>query len=83
MKSSENIPLTTTIKYCKRGIVKGIKLYNKKKNTYPIVYEYPTGMKDNIKPKYMREGQPMKLSAMERQYWMAQNIIPDQIRKLI
>lgn len=83
VKSVNNVPLATSIKDGKRGIIKEIKSYNKKKDTYTIVYEYPEGMKDTIKSKNMREGHPTKLSTLERQYWIKQKTIPDQIRKFI
>lgn len=83
VKSAKNVPLTTTIKDGKRGIIKEIKSYNKKNDKYTIEYEYPAGMIDNIKSKYMREGHPTKLSTMERQYWFTQNNIPDKIRQFI
>ena len=83
VKSVNNVPLATSIKDGKRGIIKEINSYNKKKDTYTIVYEYPEGMKDTIKSKNMREGHPTKLSTMERQYWIKQKTIPDQIRKFI
>lgn len=83
VKSVNNVPLATSIKDGKRGIIKEIKSYNKKKDTYAIVYEYPEGMKDTIKSKNMREGHPTKLSTLERQYWIKQKTIPDQIRKFI
>ena len=83
VKSVNNVPLATSIKDGKRGIIKEIKSYNKKKDTYTVVYEYPEGMKDTIKSKNMREGHPTKLSTMERQYWIKQKTIPDQIRKFI
>lgn len=82
VKSSKNVPLATTIKDGKRGIVKEIKSYNKKKDTYSITYENST-VKDTIKAKNMREGHPTKLSTMEREYWIKQKSIPDQIRKFI
>ncbi|KAK8887134.1 hypothetical protein M9Y10_038172 [Tritrichomonas musculus] len=77
-----------------RGIVKEIRSYNKKRDIYSITYEMPnphngvckannSTVKDTIKAKNMREGHPTKLSTMERQYWLNQNSIPDQIRKFI
>ena len=83
VKSTKNVPLATSIKDGKRGIIKEIRSYNKKKDTYSITYEYPEGMKDTIKSKNMREGHPTKLSTMERQYWIKQKRIPDQISKFI
>ena len=83
VKSAKNVPLATTIKNGKRGIVKEIKSYNAKKDTYSVVYEYPEGKKDTIKAKNMREGNPTKLSTMERQYWLTKNRIPDKIKELI
>ena len=83
VKSSKNVPLAVSIKDGKRGLIKEIKSYNKKKDTYTVVYEYPEGMKDTIKSKNMREGHPTKLSTMERQYWITKKRIPDEISKLI
>ena len=85
VKSAKNVPLATTIKNGKRGIVKEIRSYNKKRDTYSITYEMPDNsvVKDTIKAKNMRESHPTKLSTMERQYWIKQNIIPDQISKFI
>ena len=83
VKSAKNVPLATTIKNGKRGIVKDIKSYNEKKDTYSVVYEYPKGKKDTIKSKNMREGHPTKLSTLERQYWITKERIPDKISELI
>ena len=84
-KATNNVPLATSIKSGKRGIVKEIRSYNKKRDIYSITYEMPDNstVKDTIKAKNMREGHPTKLSTMERQYWLNQNSIPDQIRKFI
>ena len=82
VKSAKNVPLATSIKDGKRGIVKEIRSYNKKKDTYSITYEH-SPVKDTIAAKNMREGHPTKLSMMERQYWLNQKSIPDQIRKFI
>lgn len=85
VKSVKNVPLASSIKNGKRGIVKEIRSYNKKRDTYSITYEMPDDslVKDTIKSKNMREGHPTKLSTMERQYWISQKSIPDQIRKFI
>ena len=85
VKSAKNVPLATTIKDGKRGIVKDIRSYNTKNDTYSITYLLPDNslVKDTIKSKYMREGHPTKLSTMERQYWLNQNSIPDRIKKFI
>lgn len=81
VKSNSTIPLATTIKGGKRGIVKDIRSYNSKHDTYSITYD--DNSKDTIKAKYMREGHPTKLSTMEREYWLNHNKIPDQIKKFI
>ena len=85
VKSAHTIPLAATIKEGKRGIVKEIRSYNSKKDAYSITYEMPdnSAVKDTILSKNMREGHPTKLSTMERQYWMNQKSIPEQIRKFI
>ena len=81
VKSATNVPLATTIKDGKRGIVKEIRSYNAKKDTYSVTYD--DSSRDTIKSKYMRESHPTKLSTMERQYWMNQKRIPDRISKFI
>ena len=94
VKSAKNVPLATTIKNGKRGIVKEIESYNTKHDTYSVIYEMPdphSGLcsannsivKDTIKAKNMREGHPTKLSTLERQYWLNHKCLPDQIRQLI
>ena len=45
---------------------------------HDIIYTTTTDTTKN-----MREGHPTKLSTMERQYWIKQKTIPDQIRKFI
>lgn len=82
VKSTKNVPLATTIKVGKRGIVKDIRSYNKNKDTYSITYEMPdnSNVKDIIKAKNMKESVPTKLSTMERQYWINHKTIPDRIR---
>lgn len=82
VKAAKNVPLATTIKNGKRGIVKEIRSYNQKRDTYTITYE-DSDVTDTIKAKNMREGHPTKLSTMERQYWVNRKRIPDQIRKFI
>ena len=85
VKSAKNVPLASTIKNGKRGIVKEIKSYNSKKDTYSVVYEMPdnSASKDTIKAKNMREGHPTKLSTLERQYWLSRKPIPGRISELI
>ncbi|KAK8853540.1 hypothetical protein M9Y10_017101 [Tritrichomonas musculus] len=85
VKSAKNVPLAVSIIDGKRGIVKDIRSYNTKNDTYSITYLLPDNslVKDTIKSKYMREGHPTKLSTMERQYWLNQNSIPDRIKKFI
>ena len=82
VKSAKNVPLATTIKDGKRGIVKEILSYNQKKDTYSITYEN-SPVKDTIPSKNMREGHPTKLSPMEREYWSHRKSIPERIRKFI
>ena len=85
MKSAKNVPLASTIKDGKRGIVKEILSYNTKRDTYSVTYEMPDNstVKDTIPSKNTREGHPTKLSTMERQYWLNRKSIPKRIRKFI
>ena len=79
IKSANNIPLTDSLKKGKRGIVDKIISYDVKKNKYKIQYE--GGVKDTIPAKNLREGNPIKLSQMELEYWSKQKHIPDAIKK--
>ncbi len=72
-------PIASSIKDGKRGIVERIIGYNTKRNTYDVVYE--GGVKDTIPAMNMREGNPTKLSRMEREYWIKQKNIPIAIRR--
>lgn len=82
VKCSEKVPLAKTIKNNKRGIVEKIISYNEKTDKYKVFYE---GEKkpDIIPSKNLREGFPLKLSMMEREYWVKQKNIPVNIRKWI
>ena len=79
IKSANNIPLADSLKKGKRGIVDKIISYDPKKNKYRVQYE--GGVKDTIPAKNLREGNPIKLSQMELEYWSSQNTIPDAIKK--
>ena len=79
VKSKSNVPLANTLKEGKRGIIQRITSYNAKRNQYNIVYE--GGVTDTIPASALREGNPTKLSRMEREYWIKHRPIPPAIRK--
>ena len=79
VRCERNIPLASTIKNGKRGIVKEIIYYHEKENKYEV--EYDNGERDVIPAINLREGNPTKLSRMEREYWIKQKHIPVSIRK--
>ena len=77
---SKNVPLAKTLKDEKRGIIQKIENYNEKTDKYKVIYE--GGVHDSIPAKNLREGEPLKLSAMERAYWVNKQI-PTKIKKYI
>ena len=79
VKSKANVPLASTLKDEKRGIIRSITGYNTKTNKYSIIYE--GGVHDTIPASALREGNPTKLSRMEREYWIKHRPIPPAIRK--
>ena len=79
VKSKSNVPLANTLKEGKRGIIQQIISYNPKRNQYNIIYE--GGVHDTIPASALREGNPTKLSRMEREYWIKHQPIPVSIRK--
>ena len=79
VKSSANVPLAHTLKEGKRGIVQRITGYNIKSNKYTVIYEGDEH--DTIPASSLREGNPTKLSRMEREYWIKHTPIPPSIRK--
>ena len=79
IKSNKNVPIADTLKQGKRGIIEHITGYNAKNDKYNIVYE--GGVRDIIPAINLREGNPTKLSRMEREYWIKHQPIPASIRK--
>ena len=79
LRCEKSIPLAPTIKNSKRGIVKEIVDYNPRDNKYTV--EYDNGEMDEIPAMNLREGNPTKLSRMEREYWIKQKSIPVSIRR--
>ena len=79
VKSASNVPLATTLKNGKRGIIQRITGYNPKTNKYTIIYE--GGVNDTIPASSLREGNPTVLSRMEREYWIKHQPIPPSIRR--
>ena len=67
IKATPNIPLAETLKSGKRGIVSKIDSYNASTDRYKVTYD--EGTTDTIPARNMREGHPLVLSFMERQYW--------------
>ena len=65
---SKSIPLAETLKNEKRGVIESIESYDEKSDKYRVKYE--GGVKDFIPAKNLREGEPLKLSPMERAFWV-------------
>ena len=65
---SKSIPLAETLKDEKRGVIQTIEGYDDKRDKYKVVYE--GGVHDTIPAKNLREGDPLKLSPIERSYWV-------------
>lgn len=79
IKSKPNVPIADTLKEGKRGIIESIIGYNANKDKYNIIYE--GGVHDTIPAVNLREGNPTKLSRMEREYWIHHKPIPVSIRR--
>ena len=79
IRCEKTIPLANTIKNSKRGIVKEIIYYHQPENRYEV--EYDKGERDVILAANLREGNPTKLSRMEREFWIKQKNIPVSIRR--
>ena len=79
IRCERNIPLAATIKEGKRALVKEIIFYYPNDNKYEV--EYEDGQIDVIPAMNLREGNPTKLSRMEREYWIKQKNIPVSIRR--
>ena len=77
---SKSIPLAETLKNEKRGVIESIESYNEKSDKYRVKYE--GGVKDFIPAKNLREGEPLKLSPMERAFWVHKEL-PTKIKKYV
>jgi hypothetical protein len=77
--SDPNVKVARTIKSGKRGMIEEIIRYIPKKNSYLVRFD--EGTEDIIPAKNLREGNPLKLSKMGREYWSDKNDIPDSIKK--
>jgi hypothetical protein len=81
VKCDERYPLAETIKDGKRGIVEEILEYDVKRDRYKVRYD--EGTEEFIPSKNFRESAPLKLSAMEREYWSKQDEVPVKIRRFM
>ena len=79
VRSRLNVPQAQTIKNSKRGIVSEIVYYYPDTNQYEVLFD--NGDRDIIPAANLREGNPTRLSRMEREYWIKQKDIPASIRK--
>ena len=79
VKCDDRYDVAKTIKDGKRGVVKQIISYNDKKDTYRVMFD--EGTYDTIPARNLREGHPLFISRLERQYWAGNKNIPVKIRK--
>ena len=77
---SKNIPLAETLKNEKRGVIKRIDGYDERRDKYRV--EYEGGVHDSIPAKNLREGEPLKLSPIERAYWVHKKL-PTKIKQYV
>ena len=77
---SKNIPLAETLKNEKRGVIKRIDGYDERRDKYKV--EYEGGVHDSILAKNLREGEPLKLSPIERAYWVHKEL-PTKIKQYV
>ena len=77
---SKSIPLAETLKDEKRGVIERIESYVEKRNKIRVKYE--GGVHDFIPVKNFREGEQLKLSSMERAFWVHKEL-PPKIKKYV
>ena len=80
VKCDDRYKIAETIKQGKRGIIDKIISYDENKDAYKV--QYDEGTVDTIPARNLREGNPLHISRMEREYWVGKNI-PVKIRKWI
>jgi hypothetical protein len=81
VKEGTTVKMAKTIKNNKRGIVDRIIGYDARTDKYQVVYS--SGERDKIPSKNLREGQPLRLSFMERQFWVKKGNPPLAIKKWV
>ena len=83
MKCDDRYDIAETIKNAKRGIVEKIISYEARSDRYKV--EWDTGEESVIPAKNLREGLPLKLSPLERVFWVREGAdkIPVKIRKFL
>ena len=79
VKCDSRYDLAETIKNGKRGVIEKIIDYNEKSDKYKVLFD--EGTKDNISARNLREGKPLLLSRMEREYWSKKNKVPEKIKR--
>jgi ribosomal protein L21E len=77
VKAQLGVTPAPTIKNNKRGEVAKIISYNAQKDTYVVLND--TGKKETISARTLREGNPTTLTFMEKKYWTASGLKPDQL----
>ena len=78
-KCDDRYEIAETIKNGKRGIIEKIIDYDEKRDRYKIIFD--EGTEQWIPAKNLREGKPLLLSRMEREYWSNKNNIPEKIKR--
>lgn len=79
MKAKGKTVMAQTLKNGKRGNIEEILEYRESDDKYKVRYE--GGVEQYIPAKNLREGNPSKLSRIEREYWVRHPPIPAKIRK--
>ena len=79
VKCDNRYGVAQTIKDGKRGVIDKIISYNNKNDTYRVMFD--EGTYDTIPARNLREGHPLFISRLERQYWAGKKDIPVKIRK--
>ena len=79
VKCDSRYELAETIKDGKRGVIEKIIDYNEKTDKYKVVYD--EGTEQWIPAKNLREGKPLLLTRMEREYWSKKNKVPEKIKR--
>ena len=74
IRAGSNVPLADSLKQGKRGVVEKILSYDNRHDKYKVLFD--EGTIDGIPAKNLREGNPLRLSIIEKQFWYGKDLPP-------